>query len=93
MQEHMDVPDYQILLNFNLCAQAAEASSDKKKNVLLANLAKQVTSFASNTTPTDSIYISCKSENHPLSKFRCLSHWQDWLIEVEQPLPELMAFC
>ena len=31
-QEHTDVPDYQILLDFlNLRAQAAEASSDKKR--------------------------------------------------------------
>ena len=40
-QEHIDVPDYQILLDFlNLRAQAAEASSDKK-NVLLTNPANQ----------------------------------------------------
>lgn len=39
-QEHTDVPDYQILLDFlNLRAQAAEASSDK--NVLHVNPTKQ----------------------------------------------------
>ena len=69
------MPNYQILLDsLNLCAQAAEASSD---NILHANGTKQATSHTSNATPTDVVCISCKSERHPLylcSKFRSLSH-------------------
>ena len=76
-QEHTDVPDYQILLDFlNLRAQAAEASSDKKKHPAHepSKSNKQVTSLTSNTMPTDSM---CKSEKYPLyscSKFRSLLH-------------------
>ena len=78
-QEHSDVPDYQILLDFlNLRAQAAEASSDKKRPTREPSKpTRQVTSLVSNATPTDSNCLSCKNERHPLyscSKFRSLPH-------------------
>ena len=76
--EYIDVPHYQILLDFlNLHAQAAEASSNKKKSCSWTQQNKQATSFDSNATPTDSICVSCKSEKRSLyscSKFRSLSH-------------------
>ena len=78
-QEHSDVPDYQILLDFlNLRAQAAEASSDKKRPTREPSKpTRQVTSLVSNAMPTDSNCLSCKNERHPLyscSKFRSLPH-------------------
>ena len=78
-QEHSDVPDYQILLDFlNLRAQAAEASSDKKWPTREPSKpTRQVMSLVSNATPTGGNCLSCKNERHPLyscSKFRSLPH-------------------
>ena len=70
-QDHTDVPDYQELLDFlNSRAQAAEASSEKKR------LSKPINSMAITTVSTDNC-ISCGQEKHQLyacSKFRSLSH-------------------
>ena len=78
-QEHTDVPDYQILLDFlNLRAQAAKSASDKRRiGREPAKPNRQVTEFASNATPTDSTCLLCKGERHSLyscSTFRSMSH-------------------
>ena len=74
-QEHLDVSDYQILLDFlNLRTQAAEASSDKKQS---SKPTRQVMSLVSNATPTDGNCLSCKNERYPLyscSRFCSLPH-------------------
>lgn len=55
-QEHSDVPDYQVLLDFlNLRAQAAEVSSEKKR------VARPVNSFVVSTAPSDDC-IACARE-------------------------------
>ena len=70
-QDHTDVPDYQELLNFlNLRAQAAEASTEKKR------VSKPMNSMVMSAASTDNC-ISCGTEKHQLyacSKFRSLSH-------------------
>ena len=69
-QDHADVSEYQELLDFlNLRAQAAEASTDKKR------ASKLVNSMVINATPSDNC-ISCGTEKHQLyacTKFRSLS--------------------
>ena len=70
-QEHNDVPDYQELLDFlNLRAQAAEASTEKKR------VSKPINSMVTSTSSNENC-ISCGLEKHQLyacSKFRSLSH-------------------
>ena len=70
-QEHTDVPDYQELLDFlNLRAQAAEASSERKR------VSKPINSMVATSTLTGSC-ISCGQEKHQLYayiKFRSLPH-------------------
>ena len=72
-QDHTDVPDYQDLLDFlNLRAQAAEASTEKKR----ISTSRHVYTMVVNTTPSDRC-ISCGTEKHQLyacTKFRSLSH-------------------
>lgn len=72
-QDHTDVPDYQELLDFlNLRAQAAEASTEKKR------VSKPINSMVASTTSTDNC-IACWAEKHQLytcAKFRSLSHSQ-----------------
>ena len=69
-QAHTDVPEYQELLDFlNLRAQAAEASTEKKR------VSKPVNSMVISTS-TDNC-ISCGTEKHQLyscTKFRSLPH-------------------
>ena len=70
-QDHADVPDYQELLDFfNLRAQAAEPSAEKKR------VSKLISSMVISTAPTDDC-IACGQEKHQLyscAKFRSLSH-------------------
>ena len=69
-QAHTEVPEYQELLDFlNLRAQAAEASTEKKR------VSKPVNSMVISTS-TDNC-ISCGTEKHQLyscTKFRSLPH-------------------
>ena len=69
-QDHTDVPDCQELLDFlNLRAQAAEASTEKKR------VSKPVNSMVISASVNNC--ISCGEERHQLyacTKFRSLSH-------------------
>lgn len=70
-QDHVDVPDYQDLLDFlNLRTQAAQASSERKR------MSKPVSSMIATSSSVENC-ISCGWEKHQLytcSKFRSLSH-------------------
>ncbi|XP_064396444.1 uncharacterized protein LOC135343372 [Halichondria panicea] len=72
-QEHSDVPNYQVLLDFlNLRAQAAEAASTEKKRA-----SRPVNSMFINATTHSDNCAACGQEKHQLyacSKFRSLSH-------------------
>lgn len=71
-QEHMDVPDYQFLLDFLPKLLRPRPTKNAWTRPIKVN--KQVTVFISNATPTDSTYFSCRSPLYSCSRFWSMSH-------------------